>query len=65
MRCRMNFLKYWILRLRDVVFSPRRLGELWDWHLRRGKYSYLSQRLDDEIRKAWRRRQKEYRRGLC
>jgi hypothetical protein len=55
---KMNVLKYWILRLRDALFPPRTLPDLWDWRLGRDKYSYLSQKRNDDIQKAWRRLRK-------
>jgi len=54
----MNILKYWILRLRDALFPPRTLHELWDQRLGKGKYSYLSEKRNEDLRKAWQKRRK-------
>lgn len=52
-------IKYWIFRIRDKLFPPRTLHELWDWRLGKGKYQYRSKKRDDDLRKAWRRRLKD------
>ena len=52
----MNIIKYYILRLRDTLFPPRTTPELWDWSLKKGKYSYLSEKQNDDIQRLWRKR---------
>lgn len=56
----MNIIKYWILRLRDILFPPRRLPELLDYSARKGKYAYLAEKANDDIRKSFRRRRNLY-----
>jgi len=55
-----NILKYYVLRLRDALFPPRTLSELMDWYLKKGKYSYLLEKSNQENQKAWRRIRKKY-----
>jgi hypothetical protein len=55
-----NILKYYVLRFRDALFPPRTLSELMNWNLKKGKYSYLLEKSNQETQKAWRRIRKKY-----
>ena len=52
----MNPIKYYTLRLRDTLFPPTTTHDWWMFRLGKGKYSYISEKRDDDIRDAWGRR---------
>jgi hypothetical protein len=48
-------IKYYILRLRDFLFPPKTNAELFAFNGRSGKYSYLAEREQEEIRNSWKK----------
>jgi len=56
----MNAVKYYVLRLRNALFPPRTNAERRDRQLGKGKYSYISEKRQDDLQKARRRRESRF-----
>jgi hypothetical protein len=48
-------ITYYLLRLRDTLFSPQSLPDLWAYNARSGKYSYLAEHEQEEIRRGFKK----------
>jgi hypothetical protein len=48
-------ITYYLLRLRDTLFPPKSLPDLWAYSARSKKYSYMAEHEQEEIRKKFKK----------